>query len=114
MEKLVAETITINREWGKLTPSDIRPAAGKLRLSALMSLMYQQNLGGPIWLQQFLFGFKLTGIMSQKHTFPQSEKLIGRQPKSLAIIAKSNSRRFTERDQKSGYKNATKLLGGSH
>ena len=100
MEKLVADTSSINREWGKLIPEDIRPAAGKLRLAALTRLMYQHNLGGPIWLQQFLLVFKITGILSQKRTFPQSEKLIGRQPKNLAIVAKSNSRRFTEREIK--------------
>ena len=95
--------------WLQLIPREIASAEGKIRLAALMSLMYQYNMGGSAWLQQFLFGFKLTGTFSQIHTFPPSDKLKGEQPCSLDLVMKANDRRFTERAQKSGFKNATKL-----
>ena len=74
-----------------------------------MSLMYQHNMGGSSWLQQFIFGFPLIGKLSQAHTFPTKDKLSGSQPKKLDHILKSTGRRFSERAQKSGFKNAKHL-----
>ena len=80
LASLAHDALPFVEDWGKLTPHSIRPAAGKLRLAALSSLMYQYNLGGPIWLRQFIFGFKLVGVLSQMHTFPAQEKLAGKRP----------------------------------
>ena len=66
-------------------------------------------MGGSAWLQQFIYGFQLVGNLSQGHTFPISDKVRGPKPKPLSEILQTNSRRFTGRAQKSGFKNA-KLL----
>ena len=66
LETMVSDARLTDLEWNRLIPGRIRPAAGKLRLAALASLTQQHNLGGPLWLQQFLFGFTLTGTLSQR------------------------------------------------
>ena len=109
LENLVKDSSETQQRWNNLIPVEIKPAAGKLQLPALMSLMLQNNLGGSRWLQQFLFGFRLTGTLSQKHVFPQKDKLLGKKPRELAKIAKTNEARYTDRASKAGYKNAPKL-----
>ena len=112
-EVLIADALPTDLKRNKIIPAEIPPASGKLKLAPLMSLLYQHDLGGSIWLQQFIFGFKLTGSFSQKHTFPQSDKLVGLRPLCLASIAQSNRSLFREMAQKSGYKNARPLWGES-
>ena len=107
--KLVEDSKTIESEWVKLIPAELKLASGKLKLAPLMSLLYQQNMGGSHWLQQFLFGFPLVGTISQKHTFPSSDKLKTKKPIDLTQLTSSNARRFTDRAAKSGYKNSLPL-----
>ena len=76
-----------------------------------MSLLYQHNLGGSTWLQQFLVGFKLTCTFSQKDTFPTCSKQIGKRPIDLAQTARSNASRYRGRARKSGHENAHFLWG---
>ena len=66
-------------------------------------------MGGSGRLRQIIFGFKLTGTFSQKHTFPTSDKLRGKRPLDLRRIARSNDRRFRGRASKAGFKNADQL-----
>ena len=43
--KLVSDSTQADLSWNKLIPPEIAPAAGKVRLDPLMSLMAQHNLG---------------------------------------------------------------------
>ena len=109
MAKLVSNSSPTDQAWNKLIPTCIRPAAGKLRLAPFMALMRHHNMGGSIWLQLFLFGFKLTGTLSQRFTFPTSEKAIRKPLIPLSKIASSTSSRFSDRASRSGFKNAQLL-----
>ena len=109
LTKLASDASDTNESWKKLIPTEIRPAAGKLNLPALMSLMDQFGLGGSNWLQQFLFGFKLTGVLSQRFAFPSAEKAGNSPILSPEELVKNSSTRFTERAAKSGFKNGSEL-----
>ena len=111
IEQLANDSLPVDLHWKSLIPAALRPAAGKLRLATLMSLTYQFNLGGSLWLQQFLFGFRLTGTFSQIHTFPLSEKACRKKPIGPSRIAASSAQRFQERAPRSGLKNAQLLWG---
>ena len=85
MRTLIQQATPHDKEWDATIQPELRPAAGKVRLAPLMSLMYQHNLGGSAWLSQFIFGFKLIGTLSQKHVFPPSDKMLGRDPKTFCL-----------------------------
>ena len=104
--QLAQGTPPADMEWGKLIPAELRPSASKNRLSPLMSLLYQHNLGRSACLSQFIFGFELTGVLSRQHDVPTSEKTMGKMPKRLQLMAKNNSTRFSERASESWCKNA--------
>ena len=106
MYPMEQDAISSDTECDLLIPDELKPAAGKLRLAPLMSLMYEHNLGGTAWLDQFIFGFKLTRALSQQRAFPPSDHMLKKKPKPLHIIAQSDADRFKERAAKSGYKNA--------
>ena len=108
-KQLLMGTTPFDSDRKQLSPPEIRSATGNLQISPLMSLMYQHNMGGSAWLRQFIFGFKLIGAFSQKHTFPRSEKLKNTTPISAQHIMQASSRRFTERARESGFKNAQPL-----
>ena len=44
--------------WAIQLPHETLPATGKIRLSPLMLLPHQCGIGGSIWFQQFIFGFR--------------------------------------------------------
>ena len=106
MERLASDSLSTDRAWNDLIPTTIRPAAGKLRLPPLLSLLNQRNMGGAICLQQFLFGFKRTGALRQRFAFSTSEKALPKRLIRLSKIASSTSSRFAERASRSGFKNA--------
>ena len=108
-EKLVSDASSCDSAWNERIPLRLRASAGRLKLAPLISLLYQHNLGGSTWLQQFIFGFKLTGIFSQKYAFPVTHKLLSKTPLKLNRIMRSNSSRFSDRAKKSGFKSAQAL-----
>ena len=69
-DALVEASAPIEEQWEKLIPPFLLPAAGKIKLAALMSLAHQCNLGGSQWLQQFLFVSELVGALSHTHSYP--------------------------------------------
>ena len=83
----------------------IRPSSGNLRLKPLMDLAYQRKLGGASWAHQFLFVFRITGVIIQNIAFPECEKALRRKPFILAKIDSPGASRFRDRAAKSGFKN---------
>lgn len=55
-------------------PPEIRPSAGKLKVEAFASLMYQANMGGSKCVNQFIFVFPLIGSLSQRRASPFDSK----------------------------------------
>ena len=104
MDQLASDSLPTDRDWNELISSTIRPSEGKIRLAPPLSLMHQRNMGGSIWLRRFLVGFKLTGALSQRFTFPTSGKALRKKLTPLSKIAASTSSRFTERASRSGFK----------
>ena len=49
-----------------LAPSQIAPAAGRVKLAAHSDLEHQCDLGGQVWIRRFLCGFQLVGDLSQR------------------------------------------------
>ena len=78
MGQLIRDTSAACERWNRLIPTAICPSGGKLRLTPLMSLMYQHKPGGSIWIQQFLFGFKLTGALGRRSAFPATDISLGK------------------------------------
>ena len=101
MDKMAEDSRLMGEARGVIIPPAILLAAGELRSVPLASSMYQREMGGSILSQRLLFGFKLAGVLSQKHTFPKSGKMIRKARK----ITKSPAKRFAEGAGESGFKN---------
>ena len=70
-------------------------------------LAEQFGIGGARWLDQFAFGFPITGMMSQKGVYtPEEPKNTAINP---AVLFQTAATRFRERAAKSGHKNASQL-----
>ena len=107
LEQLVSDASAAQARWDRDIPSSLKPAAGKLKTVALKQLFQMTGIGGVAWLDQFAFGFPITGKLSQTSVYPTDPKVP--EPKAMAAIFPSAAARFRERAAKSGYKNADKL-----
>ena len=74
LEELVLSSAQIEATWAAQIPTEILPAAGKIRAIPFLSLMGQANLGGRRWVKQFISGIALVGELSQRHKYPASRK----------------------------------------
>ena len=88
-DRLIEDAAPLEQSWGLLIPDDIAPAAGRVRLAALMSLALQCGLGGSLWLQQFLVGFDLIGQISQRFSYPPGAKAFNKTPLGPAKVMSS-------------------------
>ena len=109
LDKLILEADETEASLTSLIPPEIAQSAGKLKLAALMSLAIQCQLGGSIWLQQFLFVFPLVGRLAQPRCFPVKPKEVIKRPEPISKLSNMNASRFKDRACKSGFKNATSL-----
>ena len=106
---LVSAAMPLEEQWRKLIPSDIRPAAAKIELAALLPLMLQLKLGGSRWCLQFIFGFKLVRRLSQCDTFPADPRQTRKIPLRTQNLHRDSFVRFSQRSARSGAKNAQLL-----
>ena len=67
---VVEQASDLQREWYQKVDPRIHCAAGKFNFIAMMSLMDQFNMGGKAWLRQFVWGFPITGDLSQAGVYP--------------------------------------------
>ena len=93
--------------WNANIPESISAAAGKFQIVAVKKLLRQLGVGGEAWLDQFAFGFPITGKLSQRFLFPQAKKSTAGIPRDG--LFSSAAARFRERAAKSGMKNAAPL-----
>ena len=113
LSSLVNESRILGGSWNSWVPIPIRPAAGKLCLSPLISMTSQYNLGWRGRLQQLPLGFNLTGAWRHSFTFPIIEKSTNPNPISLNKKSHSVARRLHEGGSKSGFRNDKLLWKGS-
>ena len=90
---LVQDSPPTEASWRDLTPSDIRPAAGKINLEASLSLMTQCGLGGRRRCRQFIFGVELVGELSQERVSPMDSRTSHRRPEPDRELFESDSMR---------------------
>ena len=110
LEKLVLASTETESRWSAQIPPAIRPAAGKVKVKAMLSLMKQANLGGQRWVKQFIFGFPLVGELSQRDVYPPSRKEV-LTPIGLPELLQGAEELFSSRACKSGFKNGQALWG---
>ena len=70
---IAAECWDETEKWMSLAPEDVRIASGKIHVALLTHLARFTRMGGTDWFMQFVFGFPITGILSQKGVFPLEE-----------------------------------------
>ena len=94
-------------QWNKAILPPIRTASGKTKAVAIKKIAAHFGVGLGNWMGQFAVGFPITGVLSQKHTFPSKE------PKGHPIHREQlfypADARFRERAPKSGWGNAKAL-----
>ena len=107
LSALVKNSHPLQERWNRSIPPSLAPAAGKLNTVALSQLMDLCGIAGQRWVDQFAFGFPITGVLSQKHSFdpstPEADIL------SHMDLYRSAAQRFRDRAARSGYKNAPAL-----
>lgn len=54
------------KQWDSAIRPVIKPGAGKIQDRMILDLSAQCGIGGARWMDQFAFGFPITGAMSQK------------------------------------------------
>ena len=106
---LVADAAQLNSQWNYPIPIEMRPAAGKLKLAAFLSIMLHFGLGGSRWCRQFIFGFSLVGVPSQSDAFSADHRTDGKLPLAGVKLFASAPTRFRELSAASWRKNG-KLL----
>ena len=109
LSTLVDNSRHLQAQWGKFIPTALAPAAGNLNTVALSQLTDHCGIAGQRWVDQFAFGFPITGVLSQKRSFelsaPDSDLL------SHMDLFRSAAQRFRDRAARSGYKNGAALWG---
>ena len=109
VEKLVSSCALAQSKWDACIPPELLPAAGRLKTVAIKQLMGVCGMGGTRWLDQFAFGFPITGLLSQKFLFGVDDKADPSAILPLPELFKTAASRFRERAEKSGRKNAQPL-----
>ena len=109
VEGLVSSCALAQSKWDACILPDILPAAGHLKTVAIKQLMRECGMGGARWLDQFAFGFPITGLLSQKFLYQVDEKVDPSDVIPLSELFNSAASRFRERSTKSGHKNASQL-----
>ena len=71
---LVDQAADLQQKWYQKADPRIHSATGKFNFISMMSLMGQYNIGGKSWLQQFVWGFPITGGLSQTGAYPTDPK----------------------------------------
>ena len=105
--KLVDNSRHLQTQRNSHIPPALVPAAGRLNAVALPQLMDMCGISGRKWIGQFAFGFPITGILSQKHTFEMTAP--DHDIHSRADIFRSAVQRFRDRASRSGFKNGAAL-----
>ena len=106
-EELVRTCELSHTRWNACIPGSISAAGGKFQTADATHLLHQLYVGGEAWIDQFAYGFPITGPLSREFLAPRWEKSASRLP-VLEIFATSASR-FRERAAKYGMKNASPL-----
>ena len=91
-EECKAET----EKWYRFTPEELRGTVGSVHIALLAHLTRFTRIRGTDWLMQFVVGFPITGILSQRHVFPveMGEQTAITDPNSLHL---SKTSRFKAR-----------------
>ena len=104
---LVDQAADLQQKWYQKVDPRIHSATGKFNFIAMMSLMDQYNLGGKSWLQQFVWGFPITGDLSQSGVYPTDPKVTPA-PDPSGIWTDTTTR-YQSRAKASGWPNADHL-----
>ena len=72
--ELALDSSETEAHWEAQISPAIRPAAGKVKVVAILSPMDQANMGGRRWVKQFIFGIPLVVELSQRDGYPPSRK----------------------------------------
>ena len=108
LEKLVlASSETEARRTAQIPPA-IRPEAGKVKVTAMLSLMKQANLGGQRWVEQFSSASALVGERSRLGVYPPSRKEVT-PPVGRSELLQDTGELFSSRASQSGFKNGQAL-----
>ena len=97
--------------WYSQTPVTISHATGKFKFLAFTTLMDQYGLGGRNWMRQFVWGFPITGDLSQSGVYPKDPQAVPA-PDTATIWADAESR-FRSRAAGSGRLNEGTLWNES-
>ena len=104
---LVDQAADLQQKWYQKADPRIHSATGKFNFISMMSLMGQYNLGGKSWLQQFVWGFPITGDLSQAGVYPTGPKVTS--APDLSGIWTDTATRYQTRAKASGWPNADHL-----
>ena len=94
--------------WYSFTPDSIRPATGKLHVALCVHLADFLGISATAWFTQFVFGFPLTGALSQRFTFPVDTKINAR-PVGPSSLFQDKASRFISRARRAPVRHADAL-----
>ena len=104
VKKVVEDAAEIQAEWYKKTDPRRAPATGEFNFIAMMSMMGQFGMGASLWLQQFVWGFALTGDLSQSGVYPTDPQVLS--APDLSSIWDGAESRYRARANGTGWPNA--------
>ena len=86
LRALISDAAPAESRWRALIPTEFRPSARNLRLSAFLSMVLQCGLGGRRWRRRFIYGSELAGALSQEGVFPVDHRTARRRPASTGKL----------------------------
>ena len=85
----------MQEHWDSFIPPEIRPASRSIKTVALSFLMDSIGIGGSRWIRQFIYGFDVTGSISQRFVVPRNLKI--HPPLDPEIFGCDRAARFSTR-----------------
>ena len=104
---VVGQAADLQQKWYRKVDPRIQSATGKFNFIDMMSLMAQFNLGGASWMQQCVWGFPITGGLSQTGVYPTDPEVT--HAPDFSTIWQESKLRYQTREKDSGRSHADHL-----
>ena len=100
--RIISEECKVDtQKWYDYAPEDVLSANNNIHIALLAHIMRFARMGGANWIMQFVKGFPITGVLSQKGVFPYEQTLTETPPiRDHRSLFQTKTARFKERASK--------------
>ena len=100
LSALADHPLCSSEPWYALRPKELSAAPKALNIALIAQLASFTGIGALNWLSGYIYGFPITGTISQSKTFPLTQKPDNPKPLSISDLQKGASERFKSRSKR--------------